>query len=77
LVRCGDGSGAAIEVEVWEMPVEEFGSFVALVGPPLSIGTIELSDSAAVKGFLCESYAVEGARDISSYGGWRQFLNSR
>ncbi len=77
LIRCGDESGVAIDVEVWEMPVEEFGSFVALVGPPLSIGTIELAHGAPVKGFLCESYAVEGARDISNFSGWRQFLNNR
>ncbi|HEX4121772.1 MAG TPA: allophanate hydrolase [Verrucomicrobiae bacterium] len=77
LVRCSDGTGVAIEVEVWEMPVEQFGSFVALVGAPLTIGTIELSDGAPVKGFLCEAYAVEGARDISNHGGWRKFLSSR
>ncbi|HEX3988299.1 MAG TPA: allophanate hydrolase, partial [Verrucomicrobiae bacterium] len=71
LIRCGEGNGASIEVEVWEMAAEQFGSFVALVGPPLTIGTIELSRGAPVKGFLCESYAVEGARDISNFGGWR------
>ncbi len=72
LIRCGEGNGASIELEVWEMPVEEFGSFVALVAKPLSIGTIELSPGAPVKGFLCESYAIDGARDISSFGGWRK-----
>jgi len=77
LVRCRDGTGVAIDVEVWEMAVEEFGSFVALVASPLTIGTIELSEGAPVKGFLCESYAVEDARDVSSYGGWRQFVNGR
>jgi allophanate hydrolase len=77
LVRCQNGTGVAIEVEVWEMPVEEFGSFTSLVDAPLSIGTVELSDGTSVKGFLCESYAVENARDISSFGGWRPFLKSR
>ncbi|HEY3914647.1 MAG TPA: allophanate hydrolase [Verrucomicrobiae bacterium] len=77
LVRCQNGTGVAIEVEVWEMPVEEFGSFISLVDAPLSIGTVELSDGTSVKGFLCESYAVENARDISNFGGWRPFLKSR
>jgi len=68
--------GVAIEVEVWEMSVEAFGSFVAAIPPPLGIGTIQLKDGEGVKGFLCESYALEGARDISGFGGWRRFLAS-
>jgi allophanate hydrolase len=74
LVRSG---AAAIEVEVWEMPVEQFGSFVAAIPAPLGIGTIELEDGEEVKGFLCEGYAIRDARDISSYGGWRKFLAAR
>jgi allophanate hydrolase len=72
LVR--NGGGAAIEVEVWEMPAEGFGPFVAAIPAPLGIGTLELEDGDEVKGFLCESYATERARDISSFGGWRNYL---
>jgi allophanate hydrolase len=72
LLRSKDGS--AIEVEVWEMNTTAFGKFVAAIPPPLTIGTIQLEDGQAVKGFLCESYATEGARDITSFGGWRKFL---
>jgi allophanate hydrolase len=39
----------------------------------LSIGTLELHDGRSVKGFLVEAEAVAGARDISSFGGWRAF----
>src|SRR5262245_28243236 len=42
LIRAANGDGAAIEVEVWAMPAEGFGRFVAAVPPPLSIGTIAL-----------------------------------
>ena len=41
---------------------------------PLSIGTVTLSDGSGVKGFLVEAGAVEGARDITSFGGWRAFI---
>ena len=74
LVRSDAGDGVAIAIEVWEMPVEEFGSFVAQVPPPLSIGSVLLEDGQVVKGFLCEGYAIQGAHDISSFGGWREFL---
>jgi len=55
------GGAAAIEVEVWEMPVEQFGSFVAAIPAPLCIGTLELEDGEEVKGFLCEAYAIRDA----------------
>lgn len=72
LVR--SASGQSIEVEVWELPVAGFGDFVAQIPAPLGIGKVELAGGEAVAGFLCEAYAVEGAEEISSLGGWRDYL---
>lgn len=77
LIRVDAHTGAAIEVEVWEMSAEAFGSFVAAIPPPLGIGTLQLEDGELVKGFICEGHAVAGARDISSFGGWRKFLAAK
>ncbi len=66
--------GVAIEVEVWELPMHEFGSFVAGISAPLGIGIVTLADGSAVQGFLCERYAVANARDISQFRGWRDYL---
>ena len=74
LVFDREGAGG-IEVEIWEMNETEFGSFVALIPPPLGIGSVSLSDGSVVKGFLCEAYAVKGAKDITSSGGWRNWLS--
>ena len=74
LLRVKNGAGAAIEVEVWALSASAFGRFVAAVPPPLSIGTLELNGGRPVKGFLVEAEAVDGARDISSFGGWRAFM---
>jgi allophanate hydrolase len=74
LLRVKNGAGAAIEIEVWAFSESAFGRFVAAVPPPLSIGTLELGGGRPVKGFLVEADAVEGARDISSFGGWRAFM---
>ena len=76
LARVGDGGGHAIEVEVYEMPARHVGSFLALVPPPLGIGSIELEDGRWVKGFICEPHALRGARDISAFGGWRAWLRA-
>jgi allophanate hydrolase len=77
MVRTADGGGHAIEVEVWELPVAAFGSFVTGIPPPLSIGTIELDDGVSVQGFLCEAVATAGAEDISRFGGWRRYVAAR
>lgn len=74
LVFNGGAPGQAIDVEVWAVPLAAFGSFVVEVPPPLAIGTVTLEDGTRVKGFVCESYAVQGAEDISSFGGWRKYL---
>ncbi|QKT03512.1 allophanate hydrolase [Ectothiorhodospiraceae bacterium 2226] len=74
LVRAGHG-GEAVEVEVWELAVEHFGSFVAAIPAPLGIGKIELGDGSWVPGFICEAYAAEGAEEITALGSWRTFLD--
>jgi allophanate hydrolase len=73
LVQVRDG-GVAIDVEVWRLPLEHFGSFVAGIPAPLGIGKVRLEDGTLVSGFLCEGVAVAGAEDISALGGWRQYL---
>jgi len=68
--------GAAIEVEVWGVPAEHLGSFVAGIPAPLGIGKIELADGAWVSGFICEGYAAQNATDITHFGSWRAYLQA-
>jgi allophanate hydrolase len=67
-----DSGGHAIEVEVWAVPSGAVGSFVDGIPSPLGIGTVELEDGEQVRGFVCEAYAVAGARDVSALGSWRK-----
>jgi allophanate hydrolase len=76
LVHVGAG-GAAIEIEVYQLDVAAFGSFVAEVPPPLAIGTVTLEDGTEVKGFVAEPRALDGAEDITALGGWRAYMASR
>lgn len=69
--------GAAIAVEVYELGIAEFGSFVVEVPPPLAIGTVTLADGTSVKGFVAEPRALDGAQDITSLGGWRAYIAQR
>jgi allophanate hydrolase len=77
LARTPDGAaGHSIEVEVYEMPLADVGSFLALIPPPLGLGTIELADGTCVKGFICEPAALAGSPDVSAHGGWRRYIAS-
>jgi allophanate hydrolase len=76
LLRVAAGTGAAIELETWALPVENFGRFVAAIPPPLSIGSLKLGNGQLVKGFLVEAETVANARNISGYGSWPAFTES-
>jgi allophanate hydrolase len=74
MLRVEAGTGSSIELELWALSAAAFGKFVAAVPPPLSIGTVRLADGRSVKGFIVEAADVDGARDISAFGGWRAFM---
>ncbi len=69
--------GSAIALEVWQLPLENYGKLVASVPAPLGFGTLTLQDGQQVAGFLCEAYASATATDISGFGGWRAYLHAQ
>lgn len=75
LVRAAQG--AAIAVEVYDMPAETVGTFLAGIPAPLGLGAIELADGSWVNGFICEPCALADAEDITAWGGWRNYLESQ
>lgn len=72
-----DQGGAAIAVEVWDLPSSELGSFLSNIPAPLGLGKIELADGSWETGFICENYALADAEDITHLGGWRAFLAAK
>jgi allophanate hydrolase len=75
LVRAPGFAGQGIAVEVWAMTDERFGRFVEHLPPPMGIGKVTLEDGTSHPGFLCETFALEGAADITEYGGWRNYMS--
>ncbi len=61
---------SSITIELYRISKKAIGLFLSNVKSPLAIGDIELSDGKIVKGFLCESYALDGAVNISEKGGF-------
>jgi allophanate hydrolase len=78
MLRVQPGAGGAIEGEaidgeVWALPTAAIGALLAQVPSPLGFGTVALADGPCL-GFLVEAAAIAGARDITSFGGWRAWL---
>jgi allophanate hydrolase len=74
LVREPGFDGPGIALEIWAVPAQHFGSFVAGVPPPLGIGSVQLDTGEWVKGFICEPAGIAGATDITEFRGWRGYL---
>ncbi len=73
LVR-DDVHGTAIDVEIWSVPAGQFGSFVAGIPAPLGIGKVDVADGSMVSGFICEPFGVDGAEEITKFGGWKAWI---
>jgi allophanate hydrolase len=75
LVRVGV-DGHSVEGELWLLPPARLGEFLSALPTPMALGQVLLDDGRTATGFLCEPYAVVGARDISHHGGWRAYRAS-
>ncbi|QOX80375.1 allophanate hydrolase [Trichlorobacter lovleyi] len=69
--------GAAIDLEVWELPAAGLGQLLASIPAPLGLGKVMLEDGSSVTCFLVEAAAVEQAQEITSFGGWKNYLGSK
>lgn len=67
-------NGRQIDVEVWQLPTATVGSFLNGIAAPLGLGKIELANGNWVTGFICDGYGLAGAKDITEFGSWREWL---
>ncbi|MFX0580173.1 allophanate hydrolase [Nocardia nepalensis] len=77
LVRHGPGLGAPILGELFQVSAAGLGRFLAALPAPMALTSIELSDGRAVIGFGCTYDAARAATDITSFGGWKAYLQSQ
>lgn len=69
--------GAALDVEIWSMPADQFGSFVNGIPSPLGIGKVRIADGSMVSGFICEPFGIQGAEEITHLGSWKAHLSQK
>jgi allophanate hydrolase len=55
LLRVAPGTGAPIALEIWDMPLEQYGSFVALIPRRWASARCGWPTAAGVQGFVCEA----------------------
>ncbi len=75
MVRTNSGNSGAISLEIWD--INEVGIIRVLEREPagLVLGRVVLESGDEVLGILAEPYIVEGMLEITSFGGWRNYLN--
>ena len=59
----------SIQGEIWSLPAASLAAFLATIGRPLGLGTVQLAQDETCLGFICEGGAlVAEATDVSHFG---------
>jgi allophanate hydrolase len=66
--------GAPIALELWSVPTAGLGQLLGQIPAPLGLGRVRLAGGREVTGFLVEAAGLDGAREITDFGGWRAYL---
>jgi hypothetical protein len=69
--------GAAIALELWELPPQAVAAILLAEPAGLSIGKVVLDDGAEVLGVLGEPWLCDKGTEITSHGGWRSYMASK
>ena len=79
MIRVGaeDERRVSVELEVWEVPAEGLADILAGEPAGLSIGKVKLLGGETVLGVIAEPELVKGQKEISSFGGWRNYLKNQ
>ena len=69
--------GKAIAVEVWAVPPAGLAKILLQEPPGLCIGKVLLADGEEVLGVVGESICCENGKEITQYGGWRNYITNK
>ena len=72
-----DEQGAAIDVELYEISKEGMQEVLSKEPEGLTIKEITLIDGSKVQGVVGLPFIIENRKEITNYGGWRNYLASK
>lgn len=67
-------AGASIALEIWEVDEPGLVRILLQEPPGLAVGKILLDDGTETMGVLAESWLVFGKKEITQFGGWRNYV---
>ncbi|MEH6545326.1 MAG: hypothetical protein V7701_02785 [Sneathiella sp.] len=67
--------GREIALEIWEVPVNGVSHILMQEPPGLCIGKVKLVDGRLVLGVLGEAALCADQKEITEYGGWRNYCD--
>ena len=73
MMRVQEG-GKAISLEVWAVPPAGLAQILLQEPPGLCIGKVRLSDGTEVLGVVGEAICCQSGKEITQYGGWRNYI---
>jgi hypothetical protein len=75
MMRVSTG-GNSIALEIWSLPLAGLAKILQQEPAGLCIGKIKLVDNSDVLGVLGEPCLCDGQREITEFGGWRNYIKS-
>lgn len=67
-------NGYSIKLEIWAISSNSITELLEKEPPGLSVGKIELVSGEWIPGILGESYITNGQKEITAWGGWREYI---
>ena len=72
-----DTGGAAIALEIWDLPAEGLAQVLAGEPAGLCVGKVVLSDGGEILGVLGEPWLIARGSEITRHGGWRAYVAAK
>ena len=72
-----DAKGSAIDVELYEISEQGMQEVLSKEPEGLTIKEITLIDGSKVQGVVGLPFIIENRKEITKYGGWRNYLTSK
>ena len=69
--------GSAIDVELYELDYRALEIILSKEPPGLTIEKIKLIDNSEVYGVVGLPFIVQNQKEITAYGGWRNYIKNK